>query len=182
MLARPLFCAVIALLVAPVLSATVTWTTYTDDTCTTLCPIGTCATTSDTANTCNQNSEASMNNLVCESSLIRYNNFPNTGSTQSTYSACDSSVACFENVLHVGDCQYFPGPVPTWKKIEASTYTCTGSSTTQSTTCSSIAPTTAPITGSTTAPTTASNAAQIGSTYSTGFLLVAAVCQGFMIY
>ena len=174
MLDWPLFCATIALLVAPGLSATVTWTTYTDDTCTTLCPNADCTTTIDTANTCNQNTEASMNNLVCESSLIKYNNYPNTGSTQSTYSACDSSVTCFENVLHVGDCQYFPGPVPTWKGVEASTYTCTGSSTTQSATCSSIAPTTA--------PTTAANSAQIGSACSTGLLLVAAIFQAFMIY
>merc|ERR1712086_965018 len=117
MLARPLFCAVIALLVAPVLSATVTWTTYTDATCTTLCPNADCTTTIDTATTCNQNTEASMNNLVCESSLIRYNNFPNTGSTQSTYSACDSSVACFENVLMLATVSISLGLFPLGRRL-----------------------------------------------------------------
>lgn len=132
--------------IASAFGATVKWTTYQDDQCTVLCPLGgtACETTADTSVTCNQNSEASWNNLVCHSDYITYDNFPNTGSNQGTYSACDTSVTCIQNLLHVGVCQYFPGPVPTWKKIDASTYTCTGSSTTVTQSCTALAPTAAP--------------------------------------
>ena len=102
--------------IASAFGATVKWTTYQDDQCTVLCPLGgtACETTADTSVTCNQNSEASWNNLVCHSDYITYDNFPNTGSNQGTYSACDTSVTCIQNLLHVGVCQYFPGPVSLW--------------------------------------------------------------------
>ena len=115
---------------------TVTWTTYQDSACTVLCPVGSCATTLDTAATCNQNTESSQNSLVCAADKITYNNYPNTG-TISGGTACDPAVECFVNEIEVGVCVEFPGPEITWKKIEASTYTCTGQSTSMSTdTCS----------------------------------------------
>eukprot|EP00526_Cylindrotheca_closterium_P022984 CAMPEP_0113619160 /NCGR_PEP_ID=MMETSP0017_2-20120614/9720_1 /TAXON_ID=2856 /ORGANISM="Cylindrotheca closterium" /LENGTH=172 /DNA_ID=CAMNT_0000528713 /DNA_START=25 /DNA_END=543 /DNA_ORIENTATION=- /assembly_acc=CAM_ASM_000147 len=105
---------------------TATWTTYADAACTTLCPAGTvdaCSTTVDTTQACNQNSESSQSNIVCYADKITYTNFPNTG-TNSGSAGCPSGGQSFPNEIAVGGCIEFPGPVLTWKKIEASTYDC----------------------------------------------------------
>ena len=109
---------------------TVTWTTYSDDTCTTLCPRGgdACSTTLDLTLECNQNTASSQNNITCEADKITYNNYPETGSNSGNPKCVDSGHGVFVNVLPVGVCTHFPGPVDTWKLIEASTYNCTGSS------------------------------------------------------
>ena len=113
---------------APATAATVTWVVYTDDACTQLhanCESYGCATTLTVGDTCQQWTEASADAVTCTDSKITYNNYPNTGTTYEGATACDPS-KIKENELEVGVCQYFPGPVPTWKKIDASTHSCGG--------------------------------------------------------
>ena len=105
---------------------TVTWTTYVDASCTTLCPSGDCSTTLDLTLECNQNTESSQDNIVCEADKITYNNYPNTGSNSGNEMCVDID-GVFANELPVGVCTSFPGPVETWKLINADTYNCTPS-------------------------------------------------------
>ena len=107
-------------------ATTATWTTYADDACTTPCPSGSveaCSTTVDTTKDCNQNSESSQSDVKCYADKITYKNYPNTG-TNSGSAGCPSDVQSFDNEIAVGQCVYFGGPVPTWKKIEADSYEC----------------------------------------------------------
>jgi len=127
----------LALLCSPAFGGnTATWITYTDDKCTVLCPVGAsgvantdpaeCSTTVDVTSACNRNSESSNNGVVCLTDKITYTNFPNTGTAYAGTTGCDAGMDSFANELAVGVCTYFVGPVPTWKMIDASTYTCTG--------------------------------------------------------
>lgn len=62
-----------------------------------------------------------MGDLVCYSDKITYTNYPNTGTNYPDTTACEGQ--SFANELPVGVCTEFPGPVATWKLIEAATYT-----------------------------------------------------------
>ncbi len=93
---------------------TVTFTTYTDDTCTEVPPMNSVVEL-DTGVACNQAPKASISELVCYPDRITYTNHPNV---------TDCSSTGFANELFVGVCQEFPGPVPTWKYIDPQGYTC----------------------------------------------------------
>ncbi|NCG19367.1 MAG: hypothetical protein GWP91_10200 [Rhodobacterales bacterium] len=93
---------------------TVTFTVYVDDMCTELPPIDSVVLLNATK-PCNETPDASISELVCLSDRITYTNHPNNN---------DCSTAGIPNELIVGACQEFPGPVPTWKLIEADSYTC----------------------------------------------------------
>ena len=140
---------------------TVTWTTYTDDKCTTLCPAknpADCTTTVDVTATCNRNSESSQDGVVCETDKITYTNYPNTGTSYPDTAGCDSNMKSFANELPVGVCEHFPGPVPTWKMIVKDTYDCTGGN-------------------ATTADPTASGASATGATALVSAVVAAVVCM-----
>jgi hypothetical protein len=95
-------------------STTVTFTTYTDASCTQLPPMNSVVEL-DTTLACNEAPKASISDVVCYADKITYTNHPNV-------TGCDSEG--FFNELPVGICQEFPGPVPTWKFIEPDTYHC----------------------------------------------------------
>ena len=110
--------------------ATVTWVVYTDNQCTQMhpnCISYGCSITLEVSDTCQQWTEASANAVTCTDDKITYNNFPNTGTkhTSTGATACDQS-RTRPNELKVGVCQYFAGPVPNWKMIDASTHSCAG--------------------------------------------------------
>ena len=92
----------------------VTFTVYTDAGCTEL-PNANSVVNLDTTVECNETPDSSISNLHCEVDRITYTNHPNTS---------DCSADGIENELLVGVCQEFPGPVPTWKLIEADSYAC----------------------------------------------------------
>ena len=131
----------LALLCTPAFGGnTVTWTTYINDKCTELCPAKdptTCSTTVDVTAACNRNSESSQDGVVCDTAKITYTNYPNTGTSYPDTKGCDAGMTSFANELPVGECTYFPGPVPTWKMIVKNTYTCTGGNATLPTSTSS---------------------------------------------
>jgi len=87
----------------------VTVTTYLDDQCLTTPSWKDSTFTMDTNAACNTLPDSSTNNLVCHEDYITYTNYPNTDD-------CTAEPPR-ENTLQVGVCQYFPGPVPTWKKV-----------------------------------------------------------------
>lgn len=93
----------------------VSFTTYTDSDCTET-PSADSVVNLDTTVTCNETPDSSISNLVCLDDRITYTNHPNSS---------DCSADGIENELIVGDCQLFPGPVETWKLIEADSYECT---------------------------------------------------------
>jgi len=104
--------------------ATVTWVVYTDDQCTKLhdrCKDDGCETILEVGDTCSQWTEASADAVTCTDAKITYNNYPNTG-TKSGGTACSGTAK--PNELEVGVCQEFPGPVKTWKMIDADTHSC----------------------------------------------------------
>jgi len=92
----------------------VTFTTYTDANCTET-PNANSVVNLDTTVACNETPDSSISNLICSEDRITYTNHPNTS---------DCSADGIENELVVGVCQQFPGPVETWKLIEADTYEC----------------------------------------------------------
>lgn len=92
----------------------VTFTTYTNADCTET-PSANSVVNLDTTVECNETPDSSISNLVCLEDRITYTNHPNTD---------DCSADGIENELIVGDCQSFPGPVETWKLIEADSYEC----------------------------------------------------------
>lgn len=105
---------------------TTTWTIYANDACTEICPFGSveaCSTTIDTTKDCNQNLESSQSDVACSATKVTYINYPNTG-TNSGSEGCPSDGQSFTNEIAVGECVEFPGPVTTWKMIEADTYDC----------------------------------------------------------
>jgi len=93
---------------------TVTFTVYTDEGCTQLPPMNS-EVTMDINNECNETPKASISNLVCFEDRITYDNHPNV-------EGC-ASEGIF-NELVVGVCTEFPGPVRTFKLIEAGSYDC----------------------------------------------------------
>ena len=97
-------------------STRVTFTVYTDADCTEL-PAANSVVELDTTVACNETPDSSISNLVCLADRITYTNHPNSS---------DCSAEGIENELVVGTCQEFPGPVLTWKLIEADTCTCGG--------------------------------------------------------
>jgi hypothetical protein len=99
---------------SPPLTTTVTFTVYIDDMCTELPPIDSVVFL-DATKPCNETPDASISELVCLSDRITYMNHPNNN---------DCSTAGISNELIVGACQEFPGPVASWKLIEADSYTC----------------------------------------------------------
>ena len=96
----------------------VTFTTYTDANCTQT-PNANSVVTLDTTVVCNETPDSSISNLVCLEDRITYTNHPNTS---------DCSADGIANELVVGVCQSFPGPVETWKRIEATSYECLSAS------------------------------------------------------
>lgn len=92
----------------------VTFTTYTDADCTEL-PSANSVVNLDTTIECNETPDSSISELVCLGDRITYTNHPNSS---------DCSADGIANELEVGVCQEFPGPVLTWKLIEASSYEC----------------------------------------------------------
>ncbi|MFT5682268.1 MAG: hypothetical protein ACI8RZ_003186 [Myxococcota bacterium] len=92
----------------------VTFTTYTDSDCTEL-PAANSVVNLDTTVECNETPDSSISELVCLDDRITYTNHPNSN---------DCSAEGIANELVVGVCQEFPGPVLTWKLIEASSYEC----------------------------------------------------------
>jgi len=92
----------------------VTFTTYTDADCTEL-PAADSVVNLDTTVACNETPDSSISELVCLDDRITYTNHPNSS---------DCSAEGIANELLVGVCQEFPGPVPTWKLIDASHYAC----------------------------------------------------------
>jgi len=92
----------------------VTFTVYTDADCTEL-PAADSVVHLDTTVACNETPDSSISDLVCLEDRITYTNHPNSS---------DCSADGLENELMVGVCQEFPGPVPTWKLIEADSYEC----------------------------------------------------------
>lgn len=92
----------------------VTFTTYTDADCTEL-PSADSVVNLDTTVACNETPDSSISALVCLEDRITYTNHPNSS---------DCSAEGIANELTVGVCQEFPGPVQTWKLIEASSYEC----------------------------------------------------------
>ena len=129
--ARALLLAVVTLAAGRGASAgtgSVTFTTYTDAACTQLpkfAGASSSAVTLRTGTACNQAPKAGVSNLQCFADTITYTNHPNDNS-------CGSSSAR-ANELKVGVCTEFPGPVRTWKLIEAANYACGGSSNTGNT-------------------------------------------------
>jgi hypothetical protein len=95
-------------------STTVTFTVYTDSACTKLPPQNSTVVL-DASKSCNSTPDASISELVCYKDRITYTNHPNNS---------DCSSAGIANELPVGKCTQFPGPVATWKLIEAVSYTC----------------------------------------------------------
>ena len=93
----------------------VTFTTYTNSECTET-PNADSVVNLDTTVVCNETPDSSISNLVCLEDRITYTNHPNSS---------DCSADGIENELIVGECQLFPGPVETWKLIEADSYQCT---------------------------------------------------------
>ena len=96
----------------------VTFTTYTDADCTEL-PSANSVVNLDTTLACNETPDSSISALVCLEDRITYTNHPNSS---------DCSADGIANELLVGVCQEFPGPVQTWKLIEASSYECLSAS------------------------------------------------------
>ena len=92
----------------------VTFTVYTDANCTQL-PQRNSVVHLDASLDCNETPDSSISGLKCFEDRISYTNHPNTS---------DCSANDVENVLYVGVCQEFPGPVPTWKYISPETYHC----------------------------------------------------------
>ena len=92
----------------------VTFTVYTDADCTAL-PAADSVVQLDTTIECNETPDSSISDLVCLEDRITYTNHPNSS---------DCSAEGIDNELLVGVCQEFPGPVPTWKLIEADSYAC----------------------------------------------------------
>lgn len=92
----------------------VSFTVYTDADCTQLPPRDSLVEL-DASVACNETPDSSISELSCFSDRITYTNHPNTS---------DCSANGIPNELFVGVCQEFPGPVPTWKLIEADTYNC----------------------------------------------------------
>lgn len=92
----------------------VTFTTYTDADCTEL-PSANSVVNLDTTVACNETPDSSISELVCLEDRITYTNHPNSS---------DCSADGIANELVVGVCQEFPGPVRTWKLIEAISYAC----------------------------------------------------------
>ena len=92
----------------------VTFTTYTDSDCTEL-PAANSVVILDTTVECNETPDSSISELVCLDERITYTHHPNSN---------DCSAEGIANELVVGECQEFPGPVLTWKLIEASSYEC----------------------------------------------------------
>jgi hypothetical protein len=92
----------------------VTFTTYTDADCTEL-PSANSVVSLDTELACNETPDSSISSLRCYADRITYTNHPNSS---------DCSADGIDNELFVGACQEFPGPVATWKLIEASSYAC----------------------------------------------------------
>jgi len=92
----------------------VTFTTYTDADCTML-PAANSVVNLDTTVACNETPDSSISELVCLEDRITYTNHPNSS---------DCSADGIANELVVGVCQEFPGPVLTWKLIEAERYAC----------------------------------------------------------
>ena len=92
----------------------VTFTVYVDDTCTDLPPVNSTVTL-DATLPCNATPDASISDLKCYADRITYTNHPNNP---------DCSSTGIPNELFVGACQQFPGPVATWKLIEAGSYKC----------------------------------------------------------
>jgi len=95
-------------------STKVTFTVYTDEACTQL-PHKDSVVEIDAGLACNATPDASISGLVCQADRITYTNHPNNS---------DCSSVGMANELFVGECQAFPGPVPTWKLIEADSYNC----------------------------------------------------------
>lgn len=95
-------------------STVVTFTVYVDDTCTDLPPVNSTVTL-DATLPCNPTPDASISDLKCYADRITYTNHPNNP---------DCSSTGIPNELFVGACQQFPGPVATWKLIEAGSYDC----------------------------------------------------------
>jgi len=93
----------------------VTFTTYTDADCTELPSGSNSVVNLDTTVECNETPDSSISELVCLEDRITYTNHPNSS---------DCSADGIPNELMVGVCQEFPGPVLTWKLIEASSYEC----------------------------------------------------------
>ena len=93
---------------------TVSFTVYVDAACTELPPRDSVVVL-DTAVACNETPDSSISALVCYADRITYLNHPNTS---------DCSADGIENELPIGVCTEFPGPVPTWKLIDAETYDC----------------------------------------------------------
>jgi hypothetical protein len=92
----------------------VTFTVYIDETCNDLPPVNSTVTL-DATLPCNPTPDASISELVCYADRITYMNHPNNP---------DCSSTGIPNELFVGACQQFPGPVATWKLIEADSYDC----------------------------------------------------------
>ena len=92
----------------------VSFTVYTDADCTQLPPQDSVVQL-DTSVACNETPDSSISELRCFADRITYMNHPNTS---------DCSADGIPNELLVGVCQEFPGPVPTWKLIEADSYDC----------------------------------------------------------
>ena len=93
---------------------TVTFTTYTNDTCTELPPKDSVVHL-DTTLACNETPDGSISSVVCQPDRITYTNYPNNS---------DCSSTGIPNELEVGVCQEFPGPAVTYKYIEPDTYNC----------------------------------------------------------
>ena len=89
---------------------TVTFKTYTDDQCTELATLNgddeAGIVNLDLDISCNPTPDASLSELTCYTDGIMYINHPNTGD-------CTADPIC--NEIPIGVCQYFPGPVPSWK-------------------------------------------------------------------
>jgi hypothetical protein len=93
----------------------VTFQTYISSSCSSSSSVATV--NWDTTTICNPTPDASATNLMCCGDRISYTNHPNSNT-------CEINDNNKLNVLYVGVCQLFPGPVDTWKMIDASTYTC----------------------------------------------------------
>ncbi|MGB0588607.1 MAG: hypothetical protein ACPGU1_02910 [Myxococcota bacterium] len=92
----------------------VTWTTYTDASCTQPAPMNNVVEV-DTTLACNEVADASFSDVICYADKITYTNHPDEAD-------CDSDGSSIE--LPVGVCVEFPGPVTTWRFIDPDTYHC----------------------------------------------------------
>jgi len=101
----------------PSSETSVRFTVYTDAACTQL-PSANSVVDLDTTVACNTTPDSSISELACFDDRITYTNHPNSS---------DCSASGITNELFVGVCQEFPGPVATWKRIEADTYECLSS-------------------------------------------------------